>query len=182
MTSSAMSASTPRSRPVGTTRRDSIIPADTARLVTCRFPPQSSGHPKRSSGPRTTAAGVTSRHPRQTDPVGPSADEGHWARCPHRGVLGLGECALSAAGRADTPRNREAPVEHAPSLYSRERCVAGDPSAWQFGVTDVSPVTGHVAVAQPSWRGRVHDVRQDRQLYAVICLRSAPRRPLPTSG
>jgi hypothetical protein len=28
----------------------------------------------------------------------------------------------------------------------------------------VNPVTGQVAVAQPSWRGRFHDVRQDRQL------------------
>jgi hypothetical protein len=42
----------------------------------------------------------------------------------------------------------------------------------------VNPVTGHVAVAQPSWRGNSTMFGKDRQLYAVMCLRSAP---LPTS-
>jgi hypothetical protein len=110
MTSSAVSASPPRSAPVGTTRRDSIVPADTARLVTRRFPPQYSAHP------RPTAARATSRHPQQTDPGDPSADEGIGRDAlTAGGVLGPGECASSAAGHADTPRNPRKPVEHAPT-------------------------------------------------------------------
>lgn len=80
MTSCAVSASTPRSRQVGPTRSDSITPGDATWLLTFRFQWRYSGHP------RPTATRAASRYPRQTDPVGPFADEGKRARC---GILRL---------------------------------------------------------------------------------------------
>jgi hypothetical protein len=96
MTSSAVSASTPRSAPVGTTRRDSILPADTARLVTRRS--------IRPTPDRQLPAHPAGTHNRQTRWV-PQRMRGLGREALTAGVLGPGEGARSAAGRADTPRN-----------------------------------------------------------------------------
>jgi hypothetical protein len=96
MISCAGSASTPRSRPEELTCSDSIIPAAIAGLGTRRFPRRSLGHP------RPTAAVAPSRHPQQTKPVGQSADEEHWQRCPSPG-LWTGEVWSDRGETADTP-------------------------------------------------------------------------------
>jgi hypothetical protein len=110
MTSCAMIASTPRSAPLRITRRDSIIPVDTARRVTCRLPQ----HSLRAVRGRQLLAQPAGTRDRQTRWVRQRMRDNR-QRCPHRGGTGPVECGLTTAGRADTPRNREAPVEHAPT-------------------------------------------------------------------
>jgi hypothetical protein len=134
---------------VATTRHDSIIPADTARLVTCRCPQQYSGRP------RPTAARATNRHPQQTNPVGPSADNGHWARCADRGGSGPG--AVCSEPRPDVPTRRETEKHplSTPNPYSGQGAWPVTRRHGNRKQTDVNPVTGHVAVAQPSWRGEI---------------------------